>query len=70
MVNYLEEQYQVAEQAREFLITWGLKQKFVAETCQLPAKVFSKFLTHRLALSKTQTQRVVDYMADYAQRNG
>ena len=64
------EQCKTAEDIRVFLSKWGLKQKYVAETCQIPEKIFSRFVTGKLALSDKQLSRVVAYVNDYEQRNG
>lgn len=63
------EQYKTAEDIKVFLSRWGLKQKYVAEICQIPEKVFSRFLTGKLALSENQLVRVISYINDYEQRN-
>lgn len=64
------EQYQVAEQTKEFLAKWGLKKKFVARTCGIPEGVFSKFINNKVALSGKQLERVTSYTSDYVRRNG
>lgn len=63
------EQYQAATQTRDFLTRWGLKQKFVAETCKIPETVFSGFINGKLALSSNQLARVIAYINDYVRRN-
>ena len=65
----LQEQSQVAKSTRRFLETWGLKQRYVAAACQINERVFSGFLTHRVALSDTQLARVSAYVSDYVRRN-
>ena len=44
------EQSNVADDTREFLQRWGLKGKFVAATCYIPERIFSRFLNHKTAL--------------------
>lgn len=63
------EQTRFALQTREFLAHWGLKQKFVAETCGIPETVFSAFINGKLALSVNQLARITTYMNDYKSRN-
>lgn len=63
------EQCNVAEKAKDFLQRWGLKGKFVAATCYIPERIFSRFLNHKTALSSKQLQRLENYMEDYEQRN-
>ncbi len=63
------EQTGIALQTREFLMRWGLKQKFVAETCGIPETAFSGFINGKLALSRNQLARVTSYMNDYESRN-
>lgn len=48
----LLEQEAVAEQTKAFLVRWGLKAKYVAKVCGISEKTFSRFLNHKLALSK------------------
>lgn len=69
MIARLTAQRPAADRAKKFLMTWGLKQKYVAAVCQIPAPVFSDFLNARLALSPAQLQRVIAYMDDYDRRN-
>lgn len=63
-------QYQVAERTNEFLAQWGLKQMYVAKACRLSQTVLSKFLHHKLSLSKVQLARLTTYMSEYEKRNG
>ena len=63
------EQTGIALQTREFLMRWGLKQKFVAEMCGIPETAFSGFINGKLALSRNQLARVTSYMNDYESRN-
>ena len=69
MIERLEEQRPAANQTRQFLVQWGLKQKYVAAVCQIPESVFSQFLNAQLALSPAQLARLVAYMDDYRRRN-
>lgn len=66
----LIEQAKTVEYTRAFLNKWGLKQKYVAQTCLIPEKIFSRFLTGKLALSDNQLARVMEYINDYEQKNG
>lgn len=68
--DYMEQQRQVAERTNAFLTQWGLKQMYVAEACRLSQTVLSKFLHHKLSLSKGQLSRLITYMSDYEKRNG
>lgn len=63
------EQYAIAEEVKVFLSKWGLKRKFVAEVCQIPETVFSKFLNNKVVLSSKQIERVTAYIEDYIRRN-
>lgn len=63
------EQHPIAEQTKEFLGKWGLKQKFVAKTCNIPEPSFSQFVNGSLALSEKQLGRVMAYTSDYIRRN-
>ena len=63
------EQYEFAKQTKDFLTRWGLKQKFVAETCSIPETVFSGFLNGKQALSSNQLIRVIEYTDEYVRRN-
>lgn len=69
MIERLEAQRPVADQTKEFLAQWGLKQKYVAAACQIPESVFSQFLNSQLVLSPAQLGRVEAYMTDYCRRN-
>ena len=68
-IEKLEMQRAVADQTKQFLAKWGLKQKYVAAVCQVPEGVFSQFLNEQLVLSPGQLARVVAYMEDYHRRN-
>ncbi len=63
------DQYEIAEETRDFLAQWGLKKKYVAKVCQIPEGVFSKFLNNKVALSSGQLGRVTAYTSDYVRRN-
>lgn len=63
------EQYEFAKKVKGFLTRWGLKQKFVAETCNIPETVFSGFLNGKQALSTNQLARVTGYINEYVRRN-
>lgn len=65
----VRDQYEVAEQTKEFIDKWGLKKKYVAATCSIPEVVFSSFINGRLALSERQISRIVEYTTDYVRRN-
>ena len=65
----LLEQKAIAEQVREFLGHWGLKAKFVANTCGISPNILSKFLNHRVTISNNQLNRLVLYMESYISRN-
>ena len=68
-MNKYIHQYQLAEQTKSFLDTWGLKQRFVADTCKISEHVFSQFMNHKMMLSDGQMNRLVSYMAEYVRRN-
>lgn len=63
-------QLEIAKYTKQFLIEWGLKQKFVARTCVIPETVFSEFLNGKVTLSSAQLERVTAYVEDYERRNG
>lgn len=63
------EQCNIAEKTKDFLQCWGLKGKFVAAKCYIPEQIFSRFVNHKLALTENQLKRLMEYMADYEQRN-
>lgn len=63
------EQQATAGKVKSFLTQWGLKQKFVAERCQIQETAFSLFINGKLALSAKQLERVVAYIDDYVRRN-
>lgn len=63
------EQYEVADRMKVFFKTWGLKQRFVAETCGIDANIFSKFMNHVAILSEKQMNRLIAYEKDYIRRN-
>lgn len=63
------EQSNVADKTRDFLQCWGLKGKFVAATCYIPERIFSRFLNHKTALTSNQLKRLESYMDDYERRN-
>ena len=62
-------QCEVADRTKEFLNTWGLKQRFVAETCMIDVNIFSKFMNHAAVLSEKQINRLTIYLDDYVRRN-
>ena len=63
------EQEKVVNDIVNFLERWGLKQKYVACQCNIKETIFSKFLNHKLALSRNQLLRVNDYMNNYISKN-
>lgn len=63
------EQYRFVEEPNDFIARWGLKKKFVAETCGISESSFSKFLSGKAALSTKQLERVLAYTKDYVCRN-
>ncbi len=63
------EQVSVADETRAFLQRWGLKGKYVAGVCFIPERIFSRFMTHKVALTANQLMRLKNYMFDYEQRN-
>lgn len=63
------EQLETAKETKAFLIKYGLKRRFVAETCNIPETTFSGFMNGKLALSDKQYKCLVDYTKDYICRN-
>lgn len=63
------DQQSTADQLHKFLQTWGLKAKFVAQTCTISENIFSKFMSKKVALSTNQLSRVQHFMEDYIHRN-
>jgi len=62
-MNVLQEQYQVAEQLKEYIKCNGIKQGYVASECGTRQAEMSEFLNHRAVLSKVKFDRVVEYLA-------
>lgn len=61
-MNVLQEQYQVAEQLREYIKRNGIKQGYIASECGTRQAEMSEFLNHRAVLSKAKFDRVVEYL--------
>lgn len=64
----LTEQEELANRTKTFLDSWGLKAKYVAEVCSIHEKTFSKFVNHRIALSRPQIMRLTGYISEYEEK--
>ena len=64
----MQEQYDVAEAARQFLKDYGLIKQNVAQRCSIPRSSFYSWLNHNCVITEKQLNNISDYMTDYKQR--
>lgn len=64
----MQEQYEIAEAARQFIEQYGLVKQYVAQRCNIPTTRLSSWLHHHYAMTEKQLAAISAFMTDYKRR--
>lgn len=66
----MQEQVFLRDRFNAFVAKWGLKTVYIADKLAISLDLLYRFKSGRAVLTRTQTQKLEQFMDDYEKRNG